>query len=135
MSEYLKQLVVQLRAIWDKLNLTQKAILVSTFAVVLGGLVAVIAWSSTGGSDSGYTTLFVNIEPEDAAKVTEAIKDMKVPYKLENNGRSVTVPKEQLYEVRMQMARVGLPQSGGQGYEIFDKLQLGMTDFVQNLNY
>lgn len=135
MSEYLKQLLIQLRAIWDKLNMTQKAILVSTFSVVLAGLIAIIAWSSTGGSDTGYTTLFVNIEPEDAAKVTEAIKDMKVPYKLENNGRSVTVPKEQLYEVRMQMARLGLPQSGGQGYEIFDKLNLGMTDFVQNLNY
>src|SRR5688572_22720439 len=35
----------------------------------------------------------------------------------------------------MQMARLGLPQTGGQGYEIFDKLNLGMTDFVQNLNY
>jgi hypothetical protein len=29
MSEYLKQLIIQLRAIWDKLNGTQKAILVS----------------------------------------------------------------------------------------------------------
>lgn len=139
MSEYLKQLIIQLRAIWDKLNFTQKGILVSTTAVVLAGLITIIAWSSSGGGegggDSGYSTLFVNLEPEDAAKVTDAIKEMKVPYKLENNGRSVTVPKEQLYEMRMQMARLGLPQSGGQGYEIFDKLNLGMTDFVQNLNY
>jgi flagellar M-ring protein FliF len=138
MSEYLKQLIIQLRAIWDKLNLTQKAILVSTTAVVMGGLIAIIAWSSAGGGEggnSGYSTLFVNLEPEDAAKVTDAIKEMNVPYKLENNGRSVTVPKEQLYEMRMQMARLGLPQTGGQGYEIFDKLNLGMTDFVQNLNY
>ncbi len=138
MSEYLKTLIIQLRAIWDKLNGTQKAILVSTTAVVLGGLIAVIAWSSSsggpGGSD-GYSSLFVNLEPEDAAKVTDAIKEMGVPYRLENSGRSVTVPKDQLYEVRMQMARVGLPQTGGQGYEIFDKLNLGMTDFVQNLNY
>lgn len=138
MSEYLKQLIIQLRAIWDKLNGTQKAILVSTTAVVLAGLISIIAWSSsgTGGSGGdGYTTLFVNLEPEDAAKVTNAIKESGVPYKLENNGRSVTVPKEQLYEMRMQMARLGLPQTGGQGYEIFDKLNLGMTDFVQNLNY
>ena len=137
MSEYLKQLIIQLRAIWDKLNGTQKAILVSTTAVVMAGLISIIAWSSAGGGagGNGYSTLFVNLEPEDAAKVTDAIKEMGVPYKLENNGRSVTVPKEQLYEMRMQMARLGLPQSGGQGYEIFDKLNLGMTDFVQNLNY
>ncbi|MEO6096920.1 MAG: flagellar basal-body MS-ring/collar protein FliF [Fibrobacteria bacterium] len=139
MSEYLKQLVIQLRAIWDKLNATQKTVMIATSAVVLAGMITVIAWSASGGSgggsDSGYTTLFVNVEPEDAAKVTEALKEMKVPYKLENNGHQVTVPKEQLYEARMQMARLGLPQTGGQGYEIFDKLHLGMTDFVQNLNY
>jgi flagellar M-ring protein FliF len=140
MSEYLKQLIIQLRAIWDKLNGTQKAILVATSAVVMAGMISIIAWSASGGgagggSDSGYSTLFVNLEAEDAAKVTDALKEMKVPYKLENSGHQVTVPKEQLYEARMQMARLGLPQTGGQGYEIFDKLHLGMTDFVQNLNY
>ncbi|MDQ3003372.1 MAG: flagellar M-ring protein FliF [Fibrobacterota bacterium] len=141
MSEYLKQLIIQLRAIWDKLNGTQKAIMIATSAVVMAGMITVIAWSATGGgsggggSDSGYSTLFVNLEPVDAAKVTDALKEMKVDYKLENSGRQVTVPKEQLYEARMQMARLGLPQTGGQGYEIFDKLHLGMTDFVQNLNY
>jgi len=140
MSEYLKQLIIQLRAIWDKLSGTQKVILVATSVVVLAGMITVIAWSAngssgSGGSDSGYSTLFINLEPEDAAKVTDALKEMKVQYKLENNGRQVTVPKEMLYEARMQMARLGLPQTGGQGYEIFDKMQLGMTDFVQNLNY
>jgi flagellar M-ring protein FliF len=138
MSEYLKQLIIQLRAIWDKLNGTQKAIMIATSAVVMAGMITVIAWSASGGggaSDSGYSTLFVNLEAEDAAKVTEALKEMKVEYKLENGGRQVTIPKEQLYEARMQMARLGLPQTGGQGYEIFDKLHLGMTDFVQNLNY
>jgi flagellar M-ring protein FliF len=138
MSEYLKQLIIQLRNIWDKLNATQKAIMIATSVVVLAGMITVIAWSASGaggGSDSGYSTLFVNLEAEDAAKVTDALKEMKVQYKLENNGRQVTVPKEQLYEARMQMARLGLPQTGGQGYEIFDKMQLGMTDFVQNLNY
>jgi flagellar M-ring protein FliF len=140
MSEYLKQLIIQLRAIWDKLNATQKAILVATSAVVMAGMISIIAWSASGGGaggsgDSGYSTLFVNLEAEDAAKVTDALKEMKVPYKLENSGHQVTVPKDQLYEARMQMARLGLPQTGGQGYEIFDKLHLGMTDFVQNLNY
>jgi flagellar M-ring protein FliF len=142
MSEYMKQIIIQLRAIWDKLNGTQKTILIATSAVTMAGMIAVIAWSATGSTsgggssgDNGYSTLFVNLEPEDAAKVTDAIKEMKIPYKLENNGRQITVQKEQLYEARMQMARLGLPQTGGQGYEIFDKLHLGMTDFVQNLNY
>ena len=48
MSEYLKQLAIQLRAIWDKLNGTQKAILLATSAVTLAGMIAVIAWSAAG---------------------------------------------------------------------------------------
>jgi flagellar M-ring protein FliF len=35
----------------------------------------------------------------------------------------------------MSLARAGLPRDQGKGYELFDKNQLGMTDFAQNLNY
>jgi flagellar M-ring protein FliF len=138
MSEYLKQLALQLKLIWEKLNATQKGVLVATTVVVLAGLISIIAWNTEGdgeGDRDGYSTLFVNLEPGDAAKVTESLKENKVRYKLENSGRTVAVPKEQLYEARMEMARRGLPESGSQGYELFDKVQLGMTDFVQNLNY
>lgn len=135
MSEFFKQLIVQLRAVWDRLNAVQRTIIAATALVTVIGMTALIAWSSLEGKDKGQSTLFVNLEPEDAARVTEALKEMKVPYALENGGRTVTVPRDQLNEARMQMARLGLPQTGGQGYEIFDKLQLGMTDFVQNLNY
>jgi len=35
----------------------------------------------------------------------------------------------------MKLASEGLPNSGRVGYEIFDKTNLGMTDFVQKINY
>ncbi len=133
--DFLKQLAVQFKSIWDHLNGTQKIILVSTLVVSMMGFVAVMTWTSMNGTQSGYTTLFVNLEGADAAKVTEALKETGTAYKLENDGRTLLVPKKDLYEVRMQMARLGLPQKGGQGYELFDKVKLGMTEFVQNLNY
>ena len=141
MSEYMKQLIIQLRAIWDKLSATQKTILIATSAVTMAGMVAIIAWSATSsggggnGESNGYSTLFVNLEAGGRGQGDGCLEGHEGRYKLESNGRQVTVPKDQLYEARMQMARLGLPQTGGQGYEIFDKMQLGMTDFVQNLNY
>jgi flagellar M-ring protein FliF len=135
MSDFFKQFINQLNIIWGKLNVTQKVILIATTVVTLSGMAAIIVWSSLSTQESGYAMLFVNLEAEDAAQVTEALKDMSVHYKIENNGRSITVPRKELYEVRMEMARNGLPRNGGLGYELFDKLQLGMTDFVQNLNY
>ncbi len=133
--DFLKQLAMQFKSIWDHLNATQRIILVSTFAVSVMGFVAVMTWSSMNGTQSGHATLFVNLDGADAAKVTEALKESGTSYKLENDGRTLLVPKKDLYEVRMQMARLGLPQKGGQGYEIFDKVKLGMTEFVQNLNF
>ncbi|MFC1585500.1 flagellar basal-body MS-ring/collar protein FliF [Fibrobacterota bacterium] len=135
MSDFFKQLVNQLNAIWQKLNITQKIILISTSVISIVGMAVIIAWSSLTPKQDGNATLFVNLEPEDAAQVTEALKEMGTEYNIENNGRSITVPRKELYEVRMEMARNGLPKSGGQGFELFDNIQLGMTDFVQNLNY
>ncbi len=135
MSEFFKQLMSQLNTIWSKLNITQKIIIMATAAISLVGVATMVTWSSLSADNDGYATLFVNIESTDAASVTEALKEMGINYHLENGGRTLTVPQRDLYEVRMEMARQGLPSKGGQGYEIFDKLQLGMTDFVQNLNY
>src|SRR5208283_2951958 len=40
-----------------------------------------------------------------------------------------------VYELRLELASQGVPQGGGVGFEIFDKNQLGVTEFVQRLNY
>jgi flagellar M-ring protein FliF len=40
-----------------------------------------------------------------------------------------------VYEVRLSMARQGLPQGGNVGYELFSGSTLGMTDFTQRVNY
>ncbi len=139
MSEYLKQLILQLKQIWEKLNPTQKGVLVATTAVVLAGLITIVAWNSGGtggdGAHNGYTTLFTGLEPEDAAKVTAVLKDSKTPYQFDNDGHTILVPKDKIYDTRMDMAQKGLPESGVEGYELFDKVQIGMTDFVQNLDY
>ncbi len=46
----------------------------------------------------------------------------------------ILVDAKQLYEVRMSLAREGLPKRHGLGYELFDKTNFGMTDYVQKLN-
>ncbi|MCL2282254.1 MAG: flagellar M-ring protein FliF, partial [Fibromonadales bacterium] len=52
-----------------------------------------------------------------------------------NNGRTILIPKNNIHEARMALARNGLPRAQNKGYELFDANQLGMTDFAQNLNY
>jgi flagellar M-ring protein FliF len=135
MSEFLQQLMVQLRDVWARFNTMQRVILIAVFSITFVGLLTSVAISSMGESTDKNSTLFANLNIEEAGKITEYLKENKIPYTLENDGRTISVPKEQVSEVRMELARNGLPEQGGTGYELFDKTNLGVTDFVQNLNY
>jgi len=58
-----------------------------------------------------------------------------VPYETTNGGTTILVPNAQVHDLRLEMAGQGLPHGGGVGYEIFDRTTMGMSDFVQKLNY
>jgi len=135
MSEFFRQLLTQFRDIWQRFNAVQKAILASAFVLIFAGILVVISIQAVNATDSRMATLFPNMDIATAADITNFLKENKYEYKLDNDGRTILVPKESIYEVRMALASAGLPKSQGKGYELFDKNQLGMTDFAQNLNY
>ena len=82
-----------------------------------------------------YDVLFTNMEDSEAAKIIEALEDMKIAYKLEGGGSTILVPASKLSEVRVKLVSQGLPGSGGIGFELFDNTGYGMTDFAQKINY
>lgn len=82
-----------------------------------------------------FSTLYTNIHEDDAAKIIEQLSTKKIPYKLDNGGRTIQVPAESVHELRLEMASKGIPSSGIVGYEIFDQSTLGMSEFLQRLNY
>ena len=100
-------------------------------AATLGLMIGLIVWSQR----PAYQVLFAGLSTEDAGKIVEKLKGSKVPFRLENGGASILVPAERVYETRLQIAGEGLLQGGTVGFEIFDTQKLGMTDFVQKLNY
>jgi flagellar M-ring protein FliF len=100
-------------------------------AVTLAMMIGLIVWSQR----PAYQVLFAGLSSEDAGKIVEKLKGSKVPFRLENGGASILVPAENVYETRLQIAGEGLLQGGTVGFEIFDTQKLGMTDFVQKLNY
>ncbi|MCC6850384.1 MAG: flagellar M-ring protein FliF [Deltaproteobacteria bacterium] len=82
-----------------------------------------------------YRVLYGGLGGSDAAAVIEYLKTEKIPYRVSDSGGNIEVAAGRLYETRMALAGRGIPQGGGVGFEIFDKQTLGMTDFVQRLNY
>jgi len=82
-----------------------------------------------------YKPLFANLGPDDAGEIVKKLKEQKVPYRLASDGKAILVPADKVYDLRLSLASEGLPQGGGVGFEIFDRKNFGMTEFVQKLNY
>ncbi|MCM2271775.1 MAG: flagellar M-ring protein FliF [candidate division Zixibacteria bacterium] len=104
------------------------------FGVVAGtivGVVLLVGWVN----NVTYSRLYSNLEESEAGEVISYLNDNKIPYKLGDGGRSIEVPSDDVYKTRISLAAEGLPRAGSIGYSLFDKNNLGMTDFLQNLNF
>ncbi len=82
-----------------------------------------------------YRPLFTNLTSEDAGEIVKKLRETKTPYEITADGKGVLVPSDKVYELRLTLASEGIPQGGGVGFEIFDRKNFGMTEFVQKLNY
>lgn len=107
--------------------------------LMIGGaaLISLIAFAVliAVANKTDYRPLFANLSAEDSGEMVKKLKELKVPYQISEDGKALLVPAEKVHELRLTMASDGLPQGGGVGFEIFDRKNFGMTEFVQKLNY
>lgn len=101
-------------------------------------IVALIAFliyvvARMGGTETAL--LYGDLSKPDAAKITQRLDQMNVPYQIRADGAQIYVPVEQVAKTRISLAGEGLPSGGSIGYEIFDQAQgLATSSFVQNIN-
>jgi flagellar M-ring protein FliF len=126
-----QQISGQLASFFERLSLKQKLVLAGATIAAVAAIIAMV----TVVNRPAYGTLFNNLAPEDASKIVDKLKEKSVPYTLEDGGKTVLVPKQQVYELRLSLASEGIPHSSVIGYEIFDRTNLGVSDFVQKINY
>lgn len=129
MNQNFSKLGVQLREIWKQLGPNQKVSVVLATLVLIGGFVGLSVWSSR----VQYSLLYGKLSDAEAAKVVSALDDAKVPYKVSSG--SISVPADKVHIMRLQLAGRGIPRGDGVGFEIFDKPNFGISDFVQRANY
>jgi flagellar M-ring protein FliF len=131
MNELRKTLV----GLWSSLSVPQRVSIIASVLVVFAVLLGVVYLSSK----PKMSLLFANLPTEEASKVVDFLQNKKVAYDLEDGGRTVMVPGNRVYELRLAMASAGIPRAsdtaGGVGFELFDKATFGMSDFMQKANY
>ncbi len=128
---YIEPYIEQVKAIYGRLTLIQKI----TIGVVLAASIIGIATLFLMSDDTKYATLYTDLTAKDASAIVEWLKKEGVKYKLVKEGAAIQVPEGLVYDLRLALANDGLPKDPGVGFEIFDKTNLGATDFVQHVNY
>jgi flagellar M-ring protein FliF len=120
-----------LLGIFNRLSLQQRLILGGAVGLTLVLLSVLVLFLN----EPTYASLYSNLAEEDASRVIEQLTSLKIPYKIEDNGKTIKVPQEKVYETRLSMAGKGIINSGIVGYELFDKSTMGMSEFMQKLNF
>ncbi|MDX9711442.1 MAG: flagellar basal-body MS-ring/collar protein FliF [Ignavibacteriaceae bacterium] len=115
----------------NQLSIQQKVIIGGS--VILTTILLIVLFTFL--NEPSFSPLYSNMTSDDASKVIEFLNSQKIQYKIEDNGKTILVPKDKLYETRLNLAGKGIPTSGTIGYELFDKSTMGMSEFMQKLNF
>ena len=110
----------------------QKAVtLVAVAIMVVGGF-----FFMSVVSKPSYSPLFTNLQPSDAAAITQKLASDHVPYQLQNGGTSIYVPQNDVDQERITMASAGLPAaSSNVGLGILDKEGITSSQTTQQADY
>lgn len=82
-----------------------------------------------------YVPAFSQLKPDDAALIVGELDKRKTQYQLANGGATILVPADQVDAARVEILGGGLPLKGTVGFELFNKSDMGLTEFAQKINY
>ncbi|MCL0075026.1 flagellar M-ring protein FliF [Thermodesulfovibrionales bacterium] len=122
---------MQLANIYEEIKASslQKKIALGSVAILsLVIVIGIILWSQR----IDYQILYANLAPEDAGRVIAQLREMNVPHRV--GADAIFVPRDRVHGIRLDLAAQGIPQ-GVAGFELFDEAQIGVTAFVQRVNY
>ena len=131
MPAFLMQLVNSIKAVWARMSVAQRVMVLGGFVFISSAAIGLSVWASR----PDLKVLYSNLSAEDASVVIKSLQADKVMYQLTDNGKTILVPKEVVYDERIKIAGEGGLVGQGIGFEIFDKVKVGQTDFVQKINY
>lgn len=120
--------------IWGLINRLGMA-RVAAMAIVALMLFGFFAFITFRFTTPQMAPLYSGLTFDDSAAIVNELQSLNVTYELRGEGEAILVPRDQITQLRMNLAESGLPSRGQVGYEIFDEQNtLGATSFVQNIN-
>jgi flagellar M-ring protein FliF len=120
----------QWKTIWTNLPVRQRVAIGAVIVVVAAAVFGMTKWQH----ERDFKPLYTGMSAEDAGAVVAKLKESGVEFRISDDG-TVSAPSSRQAELRLELASAGLPKTGRIGFELFDKANLGMTDFAEQVNY
>src|SRR5690349_4120424 len=87
-------------------------------------------------SKPSYSTLMTGVDPTQTGKITSTLSTKGIGYQIQNNGTAIAVQSDKTGDARIALATAGLLNGTSQpGFSLFDKQQLGASNFQQQITY
>lgn len=131
MSPFLGNLQAKVLHLWNNTTVPQRIMVGGVTVSALLIFFLLIYWMGR----PEYSVLYDRLAPEDASRIVERLKTDKEPFRLADNGQTILVPANRVHELRLRVAGEGTLRGPGLGFELFDDLKLGQTDYIQRINY
>lgn len=125
------RVVAQVRQRLGALSRPVRVLLASTLVAAL----LVAGWLTWRSNTETWGVLYSQLERDDAGAIVNKLKELRIPYRLQSDGAVIEVPEARVPELRLEMATAGLPRGGGVGFEGFDRMRLGATEFEQRVMF
>jgi flagellar M-ring protein FliF len=125
------QVMARVKLFWAGLGQQQRVYLGLGFAITL----AVAIFFAKMIATPDYKPLMTGLESADAQAISAQLAAKKIPYLISPDGTSISVPADQVDAARLEVASHDSPHSGRIGFEIFDKVSWGQTEFDEKVNY
>lgn len=116
---------------FNRLSQRQKIGLIAAVALAIALLVGGLLWAK----EPAYGVVFANLAEKDGGEVVAALDQLNIPHKISDNGSAILVPAGQVHDVRLRLASQGLPKGGLVGFEVMETQKLGISQFVEQINF
>lgn len=121
-----------LKEVWGKLGKTPRKIICG--AIVLA-FVATSLLALANARGPKMEILWSDLDAADAGAVVAELERQSIAYTLENGGRTIKVPAEDVHRTRLSLSSQGLPSSGVVGFEAIGANGIWATDFERKVQY
>ena len=128
-NNYFKMIINDLQRLWSGLDIGQKFGLVT----LMGFTLVAVTFLVMKSTEPNWAVLYSDLTEADAVAVSESIKKSGYPVKVSKDRKAVLVPADKQDDLRLYVAQNDLIQDREHGFELLDDLQLGSTDFKNQL--